>query len=167
MFECDKVPYEALWATKPTMMNQQDYILRIIELAGRFLAELRRAVMEGGLDPHRANDDIIRIGQRAGLDVELLRRVDLDTLVLLLSPGGEPEPGRVWLAAELFAVDGERLLRLGELEGAADAWRRALRLYAQVDPTLVVRGVPEARTRADELRRALADLVDAPPTDAA
>jgi hypothetical protein len=149
------------------MLNQQDYILRIIEMAGRFLAELRRAVIEGGLDPHRADDDIIRIGQRAGLDLELLRRVDLDTLVLLLSPGGEPEAGRIWLAAELFAVDAERRDRMGDAEGAVDSVYRALRLYAHVDPGLVLRGLPEVPARVTELRALLDRLVETPPPSAA
>lgn len=148
-------------------MNQQDYIMRIIELAGRFLAELRRALLGGGADPDQAADELAGIGRRAGLDLELLGSVDLDTLVLMVSPGGEPEPGRAWLAAELFAVEGERLELLGRLDAAVEAWNRALRLYALVDPELVVRGLPEVGPRVAEVRSALERVTGALPPGAA
>lgn len=148
-------------------MNQQDYILRIIETAGRFLAELRRALLSGGTDPGSAAAELAALGRRAGVDLELLRRVELDTMVLMVSPGGEPEPGRTWLAAELFAVEGERLELRGRLDDAVDALNRALRLYALVDPGLVVRGMPEVGARVAEVRTALARITAEPPPGAA
>jgi hypothetical protein len=148
-------------------VNQQDYILRIIETAGRLLAELRRALLGGGADPGRAGDDLVGIARRAGLDLDLLRRVDRDTMVRMVSPGGEPEPGRTWLAAELFAVEGERLELVGRIDEARDAWNRALRLYALVDPGLALRGMPETSARVEHVRTCLARVTSPPPPGAA
>lgn len=148
-------------------MHRQDYIIRIIELAGRFLAELRRAIVEGGVDDLPGDDDIVKLSHRAGLDLELLRSVDLQTMVLLLSPSGEIETARIWLAGELFAVEAERLQRLGRIDGAVDAYRRALCLYAHVDGSLVLKGLPEASARSRELEREMESLVGPTPPDAA
>jgi hypothetical protein len=148
-------------------MHQQDYIMRIIELAGRFLAELRRTIVEGGLDDLPGDDDIVQISRRAGLDLELLRSVDLQTMVLLLSPSGEIETARIWLAGELFAVEAERLQRLGRIDGAIDAYRRALCLYAHVDGSLVLKGLPEASARRRELEMELQHLTGPTPPGAA
>lgn len=141
---------------------QQDYLLRLIEQVGRMLAQVRRMLVGGQVDPGAAETGLRKAAGRAGLDLELLRSVSHDTLVMLVSPAGEPEPGRCWMTAELFLVDGLRAEAEGDLEGARDRWERALRLYGLLDPGIVARGFPEVRTRIDEVRERLLALAPAP-----
>jgi hypothetical protein len=139
-------------------VGQRDYLLRMIEQAGRILVELRRMILGGDLGPGEAEAELESVATRAGLDLDLLRSVNLETLVLLISPGGEPEAGRCWITAELFGVDGHRALAEGDVDGARDRWARALRLYALLDPGIVARGFPEVRQRVAEIRESLAAL---------
>jgi hypothetical protein len=140
-------------------MARQDYLLRMIEIAGQALRELLRRLRAGEAGPEQVAERLRSTASGAGIDLEVLGGVDLDTLVLLVSPAGEPEPGRCWLAAELFAVEAFCAEAAGEHERARDACARALRLYALVDPSIVARGLPEAAGRVAELR----ELVDRLP----
>jgi hypothetical protein len=139
---------------------RQDYILRMIEMAGRALRMLLRGLRAGDVGADEMKDRLRTTAEGVGLDLELLRQVDLDTLVLLVSPGGEPEIGRCWVGAELFAVDAEGAELGGDAEGALDSCRRALRLYALVDPSVVAAGFPEVTARVEEIRARL-DRVEA------
>lgn len=139
-------------------MAQKDYLLRLIEQVGRMLAELRRMLVGGQVDPGAAEAGLQEAAGRAGLDLDLLRSVSHDTLVMLMSPAGEPEPGRCWMTAELFLVDGLRAEAEGDREGARDRWERSLRLYGLLDPGIVARGFPEVSARIDEVRERLRSL---------
>lgn len=139
-------------------MAQQDYLLRLIEQVGRMLAQLRRMLVGGQVDPGAAETGLREAAGRAGLDLDVLRSVSHDTLVMFVSPAGEPEPGRCWMTAELLLVDGLRAEAEGDVEGARDRWERALRLYGLLDPGIVARGFPEVATRIDEVRDRLRSL---------
>jgi hypothetical protein len=142
-------------------MGRQDYLLRIIEIAGRVLRELLTRLRAGEAGPAEVADRLRSTASGAGIDLDVMGRVDLDTLVLLVSPAGEPEPGRCWLAAELFAVEAFCAEAAGEPERALDASARALRLFALVDPAIVARGLPETTDRVSELRALVDRLADA------
>ena len=139
-------------------MAQTDYLLRMIEQAGRLLAELRRRILGGDVGPEESEARLGDAANQVGLDLDLLRTVSLDTLVTFMSPAGEPEPGRCWITAELFFVDGHREFSLGNVDAARDCWERALRLYALLDPGIIVRGFPEAGERIREVTDALGSL---------
>lgn len=139
-------------------MAEKDYLLRLIEQVGQMLVELRRRLLGGSAEPGEAETRLQEVAGRAGLDLDVLRSVDHDTMVMLMSPAGEPEPGRCWMTAELFLVDGERARAFGDPEGARDRWERALRLYAILDPGIVARGFPEVRERIAEVKGLLDSL---------
>lgn len=139
-------------------MAQTDYLLRMIEQVGRMLALLLQRILRGEAGPEEAEEAVRSAAEQLGLDLDLLKTVSPDTLVNFMAPAGEPEPGRCWITAEMLVVDGHTELALGNAEVARDSWERALRLYALLDPGIVVRGLPEARERVDEVREALASL---------
>jgi hypothetical protein len=139
-------------------MAQTDYLLRMIEQAGRMLAELRRMILGGEVGPEDAETGLRNAAGHVGLDLDLLRTVSPDTLVTFMSPAGEPEPGRCWITAELFMVNGHREVARGDPDAARDCWERALRLYALLDPGIIVRGLPEVGERVRETQEALASL---------
>jgi hypothetical protein len=137
---------------------QRDYILRLIEQAAAVLREMLARI---GRSARR--DDVARGLRRAaslgGLDLDLLRLSDDATLLQLVTPGGEPEPARTWLAAESLYLDG----MAAQLDGAADDARaslaKALLLYQLVQPgPFLPAGVPEAAERVRDIERRLAAL---------
>lgn len=135
-------------------MQQRDYILRIIEALGAALVRLRKMIL-GGEDPAEVDRELQAVAERGGVDLELARQVDEDTLLLLMSPGGEPEPARCWLTAELLYLDGLRA-ELEDEEGQARAlFEKALRLYVVIDPRIPGRGLPEVSGRVAELEEKL------------
>lgn len=139
-------------------MGRQDYLLRMIELAGQALRAILRGLRSGELRPAEAAKRLRETASGAGVDLEFMRQVDLDTLVRLVSPTGAPEPGRTWLAAEAFAIDAFCAEAEGDLDACVDACRRALRLYALLDPAIVAQGFPETEDRVLELRALAARL---------
>lgn len=143
-------------------MAQRDYLLRLIEQVGVMLAQLRKMILGGKADPGAVETDLQAVAGRAGLDLDVLRSVDHDTLVMLMSPAGEPEPGRCWMTAELFLVDGLGAESEGDTERARDCWERALRLYALLDPGIVARGFPEVSDRLEEVEERLLSLAPTP-----
>lgn len=135
-------------------MQQGDYILRLIEILGQALIRLRKMIV-GGEDPAEVDRELQAVAEKGGVDLELARQVDEDTLLLLMSPGGEPEPARCWLMAELLYLDGLRA-ELEEEEGEARAlFEKALRLYVALDPRIPGRGLPEISDRVEELEEKL------------
>lgn len=137
-------------------MAAQDYILRLIETMGRVLQEILRGLRSGELSPSEAAEKVRASARDVGLDLDVLTGVDLDTMVRLVSPGGEPEVGRCWIAAELLSAEACRADLEDDPATAADRAERALRLYALLDPSLVARGFPETAERVAELRALLA-----------
>lgn len=137
-------------------MHQRDYILRLIEQLGAALVEIRRRIL-GRQNPSEARESLARVSGQAGLDIELLRGFDLETLRLLVMPAGEVEPARCWLMAEVLYLDGLEAKLSG---GAArESLIKARALFDLVRPAgdMLV-GMPEAAERIGEIDRLLADL---------
>ncbi len=135
-------------------MQQRDYILRIIEQLGAALAELRRRIV-GGAAESGARADLDRVAGQAGFDIHVLRELDLGTLRMLVTPGGDVDPARCWLMAEVLYLDGlEATIR--EEDGFDSLWK-ARALYELVKPAggLLV-GLPEALPRIEEIDELLA-----------
>lgn len=136
-------------------MHQRDFILRIIEQLGAVLVELRRRILGQKADPAEIQEALASAAGRAGLDIELLRGFDLETLRLFVMPTGELEPARCWLMAELLYLDG--LDASLSDQPARDSLVKARALYDMVRPAggMLV-GLPEASERIAEIDRLLA-----------
>jgi hypothetical protein len=135
---------------------QRDYILRMIEQVGAMLARLRQRILGG--DPG-APAELNAEAARQGVDLELARLLDEDSLLLLLSPGGRPEAARCWVMAEFLYLDGLQMEEAGRLDESRASYRRALRLFRALDPA-VIGGLPEAAGRAAEMETRLRSLAD-------
>lgn len=115
-------------------MDQRDYILRMIEQIGRVLAELRRRILRGQGDPTEHREQLNAAARQGNVDLELARGFTPETLVMLVSMGGEVEPGRAWLLAELLYLDGLDVHLTGRHDRAAASLSRALVLYRLIGP---------------------------------
>lgn len=142
-------------------MTQQDYLLRMIETLGKILIGIRKMLLEGEISAEEAAPQIRAAAEKAGLDLDFICSVHDETLVMLMSPTGEVEPGRCWITAELLMVDALRCREEGDTMGALARFNRSLLLYRLLDPgTVVARGFPEVRERIEEVESL---VPEAPP----
>lgn len=138
---------------------QRDYVLRLIEQAGLVLKQALARILGRSATRAETARDLRRAANLGGLDLDLLKLCDGDTLLQLVTPGGEPEPARTWLAAESLYLDG----LAAQLEGATDEARaslaKALLLYRLIQPGAPLPGgIPEATDRVRDVEERLTML---------
>jgi hypothetical protein len=142
------------------IVTQSDYLLRLIETVGEMLIRLRKMLLGQEIGAAEAYPQIYEAAEKAGLDLDFICSVHDETLVMLMSPTGEVEPGRCWITAELLMVDGVRCREEGDLMGALARFNRSLLLYRLIDPDAVLaRGFPEVRERIEEVETWADELV--------
>jgi hypothetical protein len=96
--------------------------------------------------------DLRRAAQLGGLDFDLLRVCDVTTILQMVAPGGEPDPGRAWVAAEALFVDATAAAGAGAGSEARVLFAKARLLYRLIAPTAVLpTGLPEAAERVREI----------------
>ncbi|HEX7049960.1 MAG TPA: hypothetical protein VF188_07070 [Longimicrobiales bacterium] len=140
-------------------MYRRDYILRMIEEIGQVLVHLRRMILGGAAPAEEVDRELRSAARRGGVDLDVARVATADTLVMLISGGGEADPSRGWLLAELLYLDGLEAETNGRVDAARASYDKALRLYSLVAPAggfLV--GWPEATERMAEIRSRLERL---------
>ena len=136
-------------------MIQRDYILRLIEQAGRALAALRRQIVGGDMVGQDARDEVDQVLAGIGLDLDLALRASPDTLELMIASTGEVDPTRTWVLAESLYVFGLGAEANGQEAEARVAFERAGRLYALLEPGAAFYGLAEAGARVREIRERL------------
>lgn len=135
---------------------QTDYILRLIEMAGRVLREALRRILAGDATEAEVEDAIADAGARVGIDARLALMATAETLELMVAPAGEVDVTRCWVLAESLYVAGVHAEASGMQDRATAYFERARRLYVLLDPRLVVTGMPEAAERIEEIDGRLA-----------
>ena len=131
---------------------QRDYILRLIEQAAVILRHLIQRVRERTVDGAALRQDLQRASHLGGLDLDLLRLCHPDGLLQLVSPGGEIEPSRAWLAAEVLYLDGLAADAGGEPDVALERFGKAALLYHVIQPGWILpTGFPEAAERLRDI----------------
>ncbi len=138
-------------------MAQRDFILRMIEQIGQMLIALRRQILRQSGESGDVEQRFRAVASHAGLDFDLIRRADVDTLVLLAPP--QIDPSRCWALAELLYLDGLNEEAHGQLEQARASWQKAVRLYALIQPAgALLVGWPEAADRIADIAARLEAL---------
>jgi SAM-dependent methyltransferase len=133
-------------------MTERDYILRMIEQFGVALARLRR-LLAAGASGETVRRELDLAGRQVGIDFDMARLASEDTLAALLTAGGEVNPSRCWMTAELLFLDGLDAEAAGETDAARLSYRKALTLYSLIRPHGVfLVGWPEAAERTEEIR---------------
>jgi hypothetical protein len=140
-------------------MQQRDYILRMIEQIGAALARLREMIVGGTASPDMIQSELRTTGRGVGVDLDMARMASADTLADLVSVGGEVNPTRCWLTAELLFLDALEAEVSGDADAAWSSYDKALRLFSLLKPGGgFIIGWPEAATRVEEVRDRLAAL---------
>jgi len=107
-------------------MYRRDYLLRMIEEMGRIMARIRELLLGG--EVVKAATELQEAARVAGLDIGTARVLDADSLVLLLRPTPDADPGRVQLAADLLELDALVARAAGREEQAAQLLAKSARL---------------------------------------
>lgn len=140
-------------------MDRRDYIMRLIEQLGQILIALRARILGKTATGEEVRGELEAAARMGGLDLDLARAMTPDSLLMMVAPGGEVDPGRCWLLGELFYLEGLEAAVAGRTSEARSALERAGFLYGMLQPVagnLV--GFAEAATRVDEIEQRLAEL---------
>lgn len=139
-------------------MQQRDYIMRMIEQLGVALARLRQLIT-GKASKAEIRAEMTAAARTGGVDLQMARITSLDTLVALLSVGGELNPSRCWLTAELLFLDALEAETAGDVSAAELSYEKALSLFRLLEPAgALLLGWPEARERVEEITATLSHL---------
>jgi hypothetical protein len=141
--------------------ERRDYLLRMIEQMGAVFARIRQLILGGSAV---SEEELRATASRAGIDVGVVRALDAESLVNLLSAAGEVDPTRAWVTAELLYVDALAAELGGALDAAFDLYAKSLRLYTAIDPR-IIGGIPEAGGRIGEIEQRITALRAADPAD--
>jgi hypothetical protein len=124
--------------------------MRMIEQMGVAFARIRQMLIGG-----EPVEDMLRLeARKSGVDVDLARVLDADSLADVLSPNGQPDVSRLWVMAELLHLDGLRLDMEGRLDEGEALHRKSLRLYLALEPA-VLAALPEGAVRLHEIEERL------------
>jgi len=139
-------------------MYQRDFILRMIERFGQILIALRNRIL-GGADEEEVEAALQQAGLQAGVDLNVVRSVSLDSLLMLVGSDGDIELDRAWLMAELLLLDGLHAARIGEAGNADASLTKARALYDLIGPSgAMLTGIPDLAERIAEVDRTLEAL---------
>ena len=145
-------------------MDRRDYIMRMIEQVGAILAALRRRILRQEVSREEAAKTLRDAARLGGLDYELARAMTPETLLLMVAPGGEVDPGRCWLLAELSYTDGVEAEVAGDVDEARRSLGRAAYLFGLLQPVAGnFLGITEATDRLEDVEERLARLAAAEP----
>jgi len=117
---------------------------RLADLLQRVQGQIER---EGG-EATTIEEDLRDVARRLGVDREVVRLADAETLVGVLASGGSPAPGKCWATAELLFMEALLLRARGRSEEAGPFLAKARRLYLLLGDGLELpAGAPEPEER--------------------
>ena len=107
-------------------MLRRDYVLRMIEEMGRIVARIRELLVGG--DIPAVETALQEAARLASLDLQTIRALTADSLLLLLLPAPTADAGRLKIVIQVLALDAERAVAAGDEEGAERLLQKAERL---------------------------------------
>ena len=107
-------------------MEQRDYVLREIERIGFLLARLRDRIRGRLGSSEELRQELQAAARSLGVDLEIARAVDPETLVLLI---GSTDVTRRWFFAESLLLEGLDAKDAGRADDAADLLLRSRMLF--------------------------------------
>lgn len=144
-------------------MHNKDYIMRMIEQMGQVLIAIRRAILGQKASGSEIDSQLREVAGRIGFDLSLARAATPETIMMLVAPTGELEPGRVWMVAEVLYLDGLQAEAEDRHDDAWAAFEKALPLYRAIEPGSLFMELPEAGERLRDVENRLFRL--ASPAD--
>lgn len=137
------------------MPHNRDYIMRMIEQMGQVLISIRNAILGRAGSPAEMEGKLSSAATRIGFDLSLARAATPETILMLIAPFGEVEPGRCWMVAEVLFLDGLQAEAEDRFDDAMDAFEKSLPLYRLLEPGALHLELPEAVERVKAVENAL------------
>lgn len=134
-------------------MTEKDFILRMIWQMGQVLIALRNMILGQGGSSAEVESQLKEVATKVGFDLTLARAATPETILIMIAPTGEVEPGRCWLVAEVLYLDGLQAEAEGRGQDAIRCWEKALPLYRILEPGALHLELPEAAERIAEIER--------------
>lgn len=143
-------------------MQQRDFILRMIEQLGRILVGIRNRILRGD-DPKAIEAELEAGSRQAGFDLDLVRGLTLESLMMFVGRDGELQLDRAWLLAEILCLDGIQEARRGDPVHARQSLLKARGLYELLGPDgAMLTGIPDVQGRLSEVDETLRELGEPP-----
>jgi hypothetical protein len=137
------------------MALNRDYIMRMIEQMGQVLIAIRNAILGRIGSPAEIEEQLSTAATRIGFDLSLARAATAETILMLIAPVGEVEPGRCWMVAEVLFLDGLQAEAEERFDDAVEAFQKALPLYRLLEPGAMHLELPEAVGRVKAVENAI------------
>jgi hypothetical protein len=145
-------------------VQQRDYILRMIEEMGAALVKLRQMITGGKASPAAVQKELQSAARGLGIDLDTARIASAETLGMMASSAGSPDPSRCWLTAEVLFLDALAAETAGEYAAARAGYDKALRLFSLLQPgAMFLTGWPDAAERVAAIRAKLETICDYGP----
>jgi hypothetical protein len=141
------------------MQNRADYIIRMIEAVGRILAILVGRILGRSAQPGEVEQKLREAGSIVGVNLDIARAATPEMLEMMVSPSGEIDTSKCFVAAEMLYTDGLDAALDERYDQARNSWHRAVRLYHLIEPrgSFLV-GWPEASERITDIERRLSEF---------
>jgi hypothetical protein len=131
----------------------------MIEQLGAMLSAIRRHVLAGEATREETGASLRDAARLGGLDYDLARVMAPETLLMMVAPAGDVDPGRCWLLAELSYIDGLEAGLADDPDLAREAFERAGYLFGLLQPVAGnFLGIPESADRVKEIEQRLSEL---------
>jgi hypothetical protein len=138
-------------------MYRRDYILRLIERFGQMLIALRNRILGREADADQARAEIHEMARLSGLDLDVARQLDPQTLLLWLAPGDDVDEPKLWLMAELLYLEGLHAQAANEPGAGRADLTRALAVFGRLPAEWRPHAeLPSAGERVNEIRQSVA-----------
>lgn len=126
---------------------------------GVVLRALLQMILNRQASPSEVRAALQQVLTQVGFDLDIALVADADTLLRMVAPNGEVEPGRGWMVAEAMYLDGLDAALDGRASEAHYSLEKARRLFRMFDrSTPLVAGFPEAQARIREIETRMAQL---------
>jgi len=124
----------------------------MIEQLGAMLSAIRRRILSGEATREETGPSLREAARLGGLDYDLATAMTPETLLMMVAPGGDVDPGRCWLLAELSYLDGIEAALIDDGSAARSALQRAAYLFGLLQPIAGnFLGIPESADRLREM----------------
>jgi hypothetical protein len=118
---------------------------------------LRNRILKREPDSDQALADIHEMARSSGLDLDVARQLDPQTLLLWLAPGDDVDEPKLWLMAELLYLEGLHAQAAGEPGAGRADLTRALAVFGRLPAGWRPHAdLPSAGERVDEIRESVA-----------
>jgi len=131
---------------------------RLQRMAEQLMELQRRLESEGG-DTTHIREGLEDLAHRVGVDLDIVRLAAPETVLEVITAGGNGDPGKIWVVGEILFLDGVRALAEGQDETARGVLASSRKLLEALDSRSV--SLPDGAVPPEQRLRQLEELLHA------